>query len=98
MIISRRRQWPTEMSRSLAAEEVCSRRQKGLTLRRGQTSNPADEVAQHQFNIINTEQVIEHVPEPLALLKMLATSLADGAGIGGHNAYLSTGQYRHRRE
>jgi hypothetical protein len=28
MIISRRHQWPTEMSRSLAAEEVCSRRQK----------------------------------------------------------------------
>jgi SAM-dependent methyltransferase len=40
-----------------------------------------NEIGQHRFNIIHTEQVFEHVPEPLALLNTLTASLADGGLI-----------------
>lgn len=35
-----------------------------------------DEIAEHQFDFINAEQVFEHVPDPLALAMRLGAALA----------------------
>lgn len=37
-----------------------------------------DELAEHKFDFINTEQLLEHVPAPLELLERLVGSLAPG--------------------
>lgn len=37
-----------------------------------------DEISQHSFHFINTEQVFEHVPRPLDLLERLTAALAPG--------------------
>jgi len=40
-----------------------------------------DEVPNHQFDLINTEQVFEHIPEPLETLKHLSKGLRSGGLI-----------------
>ena len=42
---------------------------------------PPDEIANHRFDYINTEQVFEHIPHPLATLKDLKRSLKPGGLI-----------------
>lgn len=37
-----------------------------------------DEIPQHRFDFINTEQVFEHIPEPLVTLRHLKTALKAG--------------------
>ena len=37
-----------------------------------------EELPQNKFDLINTEQVIEHVPNPLETVKHLSDSLKDG--------------------
>jgi SAM-dependent methyltransferase len=39
------------------------------------------EIPEHRFHFINTEQVFEHVPQPLQLLKLLAGSLEPGGVV-----------------
>ncbi|HYJ82992.1 MAG TPA: methyltransferase domain-containing protein [Allosphingosinicella sp.] len=39
------------------------------------------EIPGHRFDFINTEQVFEHVPQPLQLLELLAAALAPGGVI-----------------
>jgi SAM-dependent methyltransferase len=40
-----------------------------------------DELPMHQFNLINTEQVFEHIPNPLETLRHLKKALAPGGLI-----------------
>jgi SAM-dependent methyltransferase len=40
-----------------------------------------DEIPNHRFHFINTEQVFEHVPDPLALLERLASALEPGGVV-----------------
>ncbi|MEO7826435.1 MAG: class I SAM-dependent methyltransferase [Allosphingosinicella sp.] len=40
-----------------------------------------EEIPDHRFHFINTEQVFEHVPDPLALLERLASALAPGGVV-----------------
>jgi 2-polyprenyl-3-methyl-5-hydroxy-6-metoxy-1,4-benzoquinol methylase len=46
--------------------------------RHGVAAIDDEEIGRHKFHFINTEQVFEHVPEPLALLRRLGRSLEPG--------------------
>jgi len=62
------------------------------------------EIGRHRFHFINTEQVFEHVPEPLELLRKLAGALEPGGivkisvpsgdNVEGLLADLNEGRYR----
>ena len=59
------------------------------------------EIADHRFDVINLEQVLEHVPEPLELLRSLAPSLGGVIKLSlpnsnrRHIAELARGDFRH---
>jgi SAM-dependent methyltransferase len=59
------------------------------------------EIADHRFDVINLEQVLEHVPEPLQLLRSLAPSLRGILKLSlpnsrrRHIAELARGDFRH---
>jgi len=39
---------------------------------------PSNEISDYRFDFINTEQVFEHIPEPLKTLRILKTALKNG--------------------
>ena len=59
------------------------------------------EIADHRFDVMNLEQVLEHVPEPLHLLRSLAPSLRGVLKLSlpnsdrRHIAELARGNFRH---
>lgn len=49
--------------------------------RQGVRTVTDEEIQAHRFDFINTEQVFEHVPQPLDLLERLASALAPGGVV-----------------
>jgi 2-polyprenyl-3-methyl-5-hydroxy-6-metoxy-1,4-benzoquinol methylase len=63
--------WGTELSRDKIA----------YAQKNGVSYLPLEEVPQHQFDFINTEQVFEHIPSPLGTLQHLKKGLKPGGII-----------------
>ena len=69
--------WPiiaTKLGHDAYATELAQERAAWIATQ-GVTMISDDEISHHRFDVINLEQVLEHVPEPATLLERLARSL-----------------------